>query len=224
MRTLTALLPAAPPGSPTPLPPQPTAELTNTPPPLDTLSYTPTPPWTPTPISLLPPSLVIEGLGCVPTHTQQDLAFVLNVIDGDTIQVIVNGKTEIVSYIGVDAPQLPSATNPGGRMAQEAFQLNQSLVDSKIVVLVMDTTEADPSGHLLRYVLTDTLFVNYDLVKQGLAVAVADPPDVACRATFESALQAAMAQAIGVWSPTPTATARPDTLPSLTPTFQKSDH
>jgi endonuclease YncB( thermonuclease family) len=223
--TLTALIPITPPPSQTPLPPQPTAKLPNPPTqPTDTLSYTPTPPGMPNPFSFLPSSVVIEGLGCIPTHTQQDLAIVLNVIDGDTIQVIVNGKTKIVSYIGVDAPQLPSGANPGGRLAQEALQENKALVDGKIVILVKDTTEADASGHLLRYVLTDNLFVNYEMVKQGLAVALAVPPDVACRATFESVQQAAMAQAIGLWSATPTSTLRPNNLPSLTPTFMKSDH
>jgi endonuclease YncB( thermonuclease family) len=224
--TLTALAP-----SPlllatqTPVPVRQTAGLADTPiPPVDTLSFTPTPPGTPAPVSLLPSSVVIEGLGCIPTHTRQDLAIVLKVIDGDTIQVIVNGKTVIVSYIGIDAPPLPSGSNPGGRLAQEAFQKNKSLVDGKIVILVKDTTEADASGHLLRYVLTDTLFVNHELVKQGLAAALAVPPDVACRATFESAQQAAMAQLIGLWSPTPSSTPRPNNLPSLTPTFKKSAH
>src|SRR5450759_172086 len=82
--TLTALAPVILPASQTPVPPRQTAELPNPPPPpVDTLSYTPTPPGTPPPASLLPSSVVIEGLGCIPTNTHQDLAIVLKVIDGN---------------------------------------------------------------------------------------------------------------------------------------------
>jgi micrococcal nuclease len=206
---------------------QPTAQLATPTQPTETLSFTPTPlppPGTPAPVSLLPSNVVIEGLGCVPTTTRQDLAIVLKVIDGDTIQVILNGKTVTVSYIGVSAPQLPSGSNPGGRLAQEAYQKNKSLVDGKIVILVKDTTEADAAGHLLRYVLTENLFVNNEMVKQGFAAALAVPPDVACRTTFEITQQAAMAKSLGLWKATPTSTARPNNLPSLTPTFKKSNH
>ena len=233
-QTLTALPPAAQTPLPTQLPATPTIPDTPAPQavtptftpsvPVDTLSFTPTPSWTPTPVNLLPVNVVIEGLGCIPTHTHQDLAIVLKVIDGSTIQVILNGQTVIVSYIGVSAPAMPSGSNPGGRLANEAYLKNKSLVDGKIVILVKDTTEADASGHLLRYVLTDKLFINNEMVKSGYAAALAVPPDVACRATFEATQKTAMAQLLGVWQPTATSTPRPNGLPSLTPTFKKSDH
>ena len=78
--------------------------------PTETLSFTPTPLFTAAPVSLLPPNLTIEGMACIPVRTQQDLAIVLKVIDGDTIQVILNGKKVIVTYIGVAAPAMPSGS------------------------------------------------------------------------------------------------------------------
>ncbi len=200
-------------------PPTPTATLPPT--------ETPAPPvaqGTSTPVSLLPSNVTIEGLGCIPTNTRQDLAVVLKVIDGDTIQAILNGKTVTVHYIGIDAPQMPSGSNPGGRMAQESYQKNKYLVDGKIVILVKDTSEADGYGNLLRYVLIDNVFVNYEMVKQGMAVALASPPDIACRSTLETVQQSAIQKLTGLWKATPTSTARPGNLPSLTPTFKKSVH
>ncbi len=185
---------------------------------------TPAPTFTATPMTLLPQSVVIEGLGCIPRNTQQDLGIVTNVIDGDTFQAIIDGQVKTIKNIGIDAPALASGSNPGGRLAEDAFKLNKLLIEGKIVILVKDVSESDSSGALLRYVLADNLFINYALVKQGLAVALATPPDVTCRATLETAMQVAMGQLTGLWKATPTSTDRPNHLPSLTPTFAPSDH
>ncbi len=174
--------------------------------------------------NLLPASAVIEGLACIPRNTQQDLAVVLRVIDGDTILAIINGEVKTIKYIGIDTPALATASQTAARMAAQAYNLNKFLVEGRVVVLVKDVSDTDAAGNLLRYVLVDDLFVNYNLVKQGLAVALAVPPDVTCRATLEAAQLEAMNKKVGLWQQTPTASPRPNNLPSLTPTFAKSNH
>lgn len=179
---------------------------------------------TPTPISLLQSYLNIPDVSCIPANTEEELAVVIGVIDGDTIQVIFNGNVHTVTYLGINAPALNSSDKNIAALAQTALQANKTLVYGKIVLLVKDTTDADSSGNLLRYVLTDNQFVNDTLVSQGFAVALAAPPDIACRSILENAQSIAMANHTGVWMPTPTSTPRPNHLPSLTPTFHKSDH
>ena len=71
--------------------------------------------------------------------------------------------------------------------AIEATKANQKLVEDKVVYLYKDQSETDKYGRLLRYVLTDTDFVNLELVQQGYAEAREYPPDTACHQVFESA-------------------------------------
>jgi endonuclease YncB( thermonuclease family) len=168
---------------------------------LPTETFTPTPTASPTEIpqepsasptaTIAPDTLLaayagLTGIGCLPQNTQQDLAVVLNVIDGDTIQVIINGQVQTVAYLGIDTPPLGSGNEATEVLAQAALQQNKTLVEGKIILLVKDTTEADASGNLLRYVLTEDQFVNLNLVSQGFAFALAVLPDIACQVTFEA--------------------------------------
>ena len=77
-------------------------------------------------------------------------------------------------YIGVDTPEIYPQPEP---FSKEAWQTNRSLVEGKRVRLERDVSETDKYGRLLRYVYVDGVFVNAELVKQGLARAKAYPPD-----------------------------------------------
>jgi micrococcal nuclease len=77
-------------------------------------------------------------------------------------------------------------------------------VNGKTVTLVKDISETDQYNRLLRYVLVDDKFVNYELVLLGFASAKQYPPDTACASPFESAETIARNQKIGIWAPTPT--------------------
>ena len=77
-------------------------------------------------------------------------------------------------YIGIDTPEIYPRLEAFGR---EAWQANRRLVEGKRVRLERDVSETDKYGRLLRYVYVDGVFVNAELVKQGLAWAKAYPPD-----------------------------------------------
>jgi micrococcal nuclease len=80
----------------------------------------------------------------------------------------------------------------------------QTLVYSKKVLLVKDVSETDKYGRLLRYVFIGETFVNYELVRQGYALASTYPPDVACSDFFANAQNQAQSEQAGLWKPTPT--------------------
>ena len=87
-------------------------------------------------------------------------------IDGDTI--IISGGQR-VRYLGIDAPER-ERKGPAEFLAQESYQLNRRLVLKKEVRLGYGPERRDRYDRLLAYVFLDNgLFVNGELVKQGLA-------------------------------------------------------
>ena len=125
---------------------------------------------TPTPA---PPVPTATPTPPVPTTTPPFVqAQVVRVIDGDTIEVSIGGKTYKVRYIGIDTPEV------GERMASEATAMNKRLVGGKVVRLEKDVSETDKYGRLLRYVWVGNLMVNAELVRLGCAQVSTYPPDV----------------------------------------------
>ena len=68
-----------------------------------------------------------------------------------------------VRYIGVEAPQTGNTMEP----SQQAR--TRSLCFYKQATLVRDLTDTDPQGTLLRYVMVEGKFVNYELIAGGYA-------------------------------------------------------
>lgn len=92
-------------------------------------------------------------------------AEVLDVIDGDTIDVRVGGQRERLRYFGVDTPER------GDRCYSEATERNEALVGDT-VLLLSDVRDRDPNDRLLRYVFTEAgASVEARLIAEGLGVA-----------------------------------------------------
>jgi len=119
---------------------------------------------------------------CVQGLDDYEIAYVTRVIDGDSIEVMVNGKEEQVRYIGMNTPEYYSDERDEAEIATE---LNRKLVEGQYVLLIKDVSERDKFDRLLRYVFTEDHFVNYELVKEGVAEAKQYPPDTACQEYFK---------------------------------------
>jgi micrococcal nuclease len=132
--------------------------------------------------------------GCISAGARREDATVTKVIDGDTIEIEAGGIPFRVRYIGMDAPELT-----GEPIAVDALAANRKLVEGKRIVMVRDLSEADRYGRLLRFVLAGGVFVNYELVRLGVARAATFPPDVVCRAEFQAAEAEARAAKAGLW-------------------------
>jgi micrococcal nuclease len=100
-----------------------------------------------------------------------ELATLLRVVDGDTIDVELNGERHRVRYIGMNTPERDEPC------FDEATEANVDLVAGKEVMLVKDVSETDRYGRLLRYVYVENVFVNQVLVADGFAEAVLYKPD-----------------------------------------------
>lgn len=134
---------------------------------------------------------------CVPAGQPQMAKFV-DVIDGDTIAVLLDGLLVKVKYIGVDAPESVSRLEYLGK---EARNRNRELIVGRDILLYKDVSDRDRFDHLLRYVFVDDKFINYELVSQGYASALDEPPDTACAFLFKEAENSVKAAALGIWAP-----------------------
>lgn len=99
-------------------------------------------------------------------------AYCVRAIDGDTIEVVLDGNVERVRYIGMDTPEIGE---PGYESAKAE---NRKLVEGKMVTLESDKVGRDPHGRLLRYVYVGRLFVNAELVRRGKAKMMVVKPNV----------------------------------------------
>ncbi|MFP4323173.1 MAG: thermonuclease family protein [Anaerolineales bacterium] len=98
-------------------------------------------------------------------------ALVTRVIDGDTIEVEIDGVGYRVRYIGVNTPERDEPCYG------PATNRNRQLVENQTVRLVRDETNTDRFGRLLRYVYSGGTFVNERLVQDGFAEATLYEPD-----------------------------------------------
>ena len=103
-------------------------------------------------------------------------ALVTRVIDGDTIEVDINGQIEKVRYIGIDTPE-PYRDEKPECFSAEASQANRNLVEGQMVALLPDKENRDQYDRLLRYVYAGDVFVNRELVARGYAEAINIKPN-----------------------------------------------
>lgn len=173
-----------------------------------------TPPSGVTPLPSVAPSLGVTPADlagaypdrpeCIPASAVFETAQAIRVIDGDTIEVFLNGQAYPLRYIGIDTPEIKHPQKGLEVFGPEAAAQNESLVLGKQVVLVKDVSETDAFGRLLRYVFVDSLdglFVNAELTRTGFARASRYPPDVACTEFLQAAEGQARSAQAGLWSP-----------------------
>jgi micrococcal nuclease len=109
------------------------------------------------------------GSGDPPGAGESATAEVLRVIDGDTIEVDLDGRTEDVRYIGVDTPETVKPGEPVQCFGPQASSYNHELVEDRVVRLEFDAELRDDYGRLLAYVYAGDRFVNAELVEGGYA-------------------------------------------------------
>lgn len=160
-------------------------------------------------------ALLLLAAACAnpsPTPAGLEEALVINVVDGDTIDVLIDGREFRVRYIGIDTPETVDPRRPLECFGREASERNRGLVEGRTVGLERDVSEIDRFGRLLRYVWTDpsigsgqALMVNARLVEEGYAAATTFPPDVRYAELFSTLEAQARSQGRGLWGPACTA-------------------
>ena len=127
---------------------------------------------------------------------------IVKVIDGDTVDVSMSGRTERVRLIGIDTPETKKPNTPIQCFGPEASKHINELLPVDTPVLVQRDVEArDPYGRLLGYVYrtSDNLFVNQDLIINGFARPLSIAPTTAFASEFATLAQTAQNSKIGLW-------------------------
>ena len=148
-------------------------------------------------------STACGGGGGASTPAAPGTATVARVVDGDTIRVRIKGREERVRLVGIDTPESVKPRTPVQCFALAASARTKALLPKGTAVrLVRDVEERDRYGRLLAYVYRarDDLFVNLALVREGYAVVLTVPPNVAHTGEFVAAAGDAREHGRGLWS------------------------
>jgi micrococcal nuclease len=127
------------------------------------------------------------------------MALVTRVVDGDTVEVALDGGEEDVRYIGVDTPETVKPETPVQCLGPQASAFNHRLVEGRRVRLVFGEERRDVYGRLLAYVYLDGRFVNAELVRRGLARTLTIPPNDRFASRFKRLEIAAARAGRGLW-------------------------
>jgi micrococcal nuclease len=117
--------------------------------------------------------------------------------DGDTLTLrLDNGQVEKVRLLGIDTAEIAQ-----GEWGARARDFMRSLVANQRVKVVFDVEQRDRYGRLLGYVyLPNGTFVNLEMVRQGYAMVLTYPPNVAHTDEFVAAQKEAQSKKLNIWS------------------------
>lgn len=124
---------------------------------------------------------------------------VTRVVDGDTVEVRLDGRIEDVRYIGVDTPETVKPGAPVDCFGPQASAFNHRLVEGKRVRLVFGLERRDQYGRLLAYVYRGGGFVNAILLRRGMARTLTIPPNDRYAERFKRLEIAASRAGRGLW-------------------------
>lgn len=140
-----------------------------------------------------------------PSVSQYAYYSVVEVVDGDTIKINMNGEVETLRLIGMDTPETVDPRKTVQCFGKEASNKAKELLLGKKVRIEMDPTqgERDKYNRLLAYVYRDDgLFYNKYMIEQGYAHEYTYSTPYKYQVDFKVAQKLAQTAQLGLWSPT----------------------
>ncbi len=129
---------------------------------------------------------------------------IVNVVDGDTADVQLNGQVTRLRLIGMDTPETVDPRKPVQCFGREASNKAKELLSGKTVQLEADASqdERDIYNRLLRYVwLPDGKLFNLEMIAQGYAHEYTYEVPYKYQTVFKDAQRIAREHGMGLWSP-----------------------
>ena len=127
-------------------------------------------------------------------------ARVVRVVDGDTVEVSIDGNEEDVRYIGIDTPETVKPGEPVQCYGPQASEANHELVDGRTVRLDFDRELRDVYGRLLAYVYVGDGFINEQLLAGGYARTLEIEPNTSMADELAAVERRAGEDGEGLWS------------------------
>ncbi len=130
-------------------------------------------------------------------------ATVVLIVDGDTIDVLIDGRPERIRLIGIDTPEIAhDSADASECFGPEATSFTTDLLAiGSDVRLERDVVGRDDYGRILAYVYraSDGIFVNYEIVRRGYATPLSIAPNSTFAAVMVIAAKQAQAEGLGLW-------------------------
>jgi endonuclease YncB( thermonuclease family) len=133
------------------------------------------------------------------TESNTSYYLVTNVVDGDTIDVNINGEIKRIRLIGIDAPEV----SENECYNNESFEKAKELLLNKKVSLEADSSQDDKDiyNRLLRYVfLEDGTNFNLYMIKDGYAIEYTYDKAYKYQNEFKAAQDSAKTGNKGLWN------------------------
>ena len=136
-------------------------------------------------------------------NSNNTLYKVERVIDGDTIDVLVNNEPIRIRLIGIDAPETGRGNTKTECYADEAKAYLSYFLNNKTVRLEKDETQGDKDKYnrQLRYVYLDDINANLNMIERGYAKEYTYDKPYKYVEDFENAENIASNLKIGIWNP-----------------------
>jgi micrococcal nuclease len=125
------------------------------------------------------------------------------VIDGDTVDVVLDGEVTRVRFIGIDTPETVDPRKEVQCFGAEASQHLADILAGQLVTLEYDSTqgEVDKYGRALAYVvLADGTNVGEKMLRDGFAYEYTYDDTYELQEVFKNAEQDARDSGSGLWS------------------------
>lgn len=146
------------------------------------------------------PAATDSNSSVIAANDDSSIYKVINVVDGDTIDIDLNGKTR-VRLIGVDTPE---SVHPDADRNIPYGDISSAYTESKLlnrqVTIELDVQEKDRYGRLLAYIWLDEGMFNKTLLDEGHAKVATYPPNVKYVDTFVAAEKVAQSKGLGLWA------------------------
>ena len=172
-----------------------------------------------------------SGEGTSEPAVNQPLYTVLEVIDGDTIDINYEGAKTRIRLIGIDTPETKNPEKPVECYGPEASAFLTNLLSGKQVSIEADATQDDIDiyGRPLRYVYLDGQDVGLMMLAGGYAHEYTFNTPYQKQSAYKAAENDAKTKQLGLWAPgvcpdegstnqpaTPTPTPAPEKQPTQT--------
>lgn len=128
---------------------------------------------------------------------------VLDVIDGDTIRVDLDGSSTPVRLIGIDTPERDGPYTREECFGAEASRYTQRALGGRSVDLEFDVERTDRFDRTLAYVWIDGGLFNERILLDGYAQLATFPPNVRYVERFADAQRRARDGGAGLWAACP---------------------
>ena len=133
-----------------------------------------------------------------------DLLHVIEVVDGDTIEVSKDCKPVTVRLIGINTPETVDPRRPPECFGKEASNRAKALLTDAEVKIETDPSQDthDKYGRLLGYVIMeDGINFNKKMVAEGYAYEYTFKTPYLYQKEFRDAEKNAQKEGLGLWSP-----------------------